>query len=49
MVVSEVVFNLSIKFVSAELLDELGRLWLAGYQMGIYNTIHNDEANHYIL
>ena len=48
-IVSEVLFNPSIKSISAELLDEMGRLWLAGYQMGIYKTIHNDEIHHYVV
>lgn len=47
-VVSDVMFNPSLKSVSNELLEEMGRLWLAGYQMGICKTIHNDEVNHYV-
>jgi hypothetical protein len=41
--VSEVAFHPTTSFSDSRILEEAARLWLAGYQMGIYKVIHNRE------
>lgn len=48
-VVTDVVFNPTIFKLPGALVNEMGRLWTAGYRMGFYRTIHNDESSQYIV
>jgi hypothetical protein len=43
-IVTDTHFDPTISFHEKELLDEMGRLWLAGYEMGIFRTIPNPEV-----
>ncbi|CAB9500706.1 expressed unknown protein [Seminavis robusta] len=43
-VVADTQLNPSIAFHEKELLDEMGRLWLAGYKMGIFKAVPNMEV-----
>jgi hypothetical protein len=43
-VVSDVKLMPNTKFPHDGLLNEMGRLWIAGYEMGIYKSVPNDEV-----
>jgi hypothetical protein len=43
-VVSDVKLMPDAKFPHDGLLNEMGRLWVAGYEMGIYKSVPNDEV-----
>jgi hypothetical protein len=47
-IVSDVNFSPSYLPFEESMLDEIGRLWLAGYQMRIYKAIPNDESRLYM-
>jgi hypothetical protein len=43
-VVSDVKLMPDSKFPHDGLMNEMGRLWIAGYEMGIYKSVPNDEV-----